>query len=36
MVDALAASRQGLSGPFFLKPPLAKGVHVTELMFEEN
>ena len=36
MVDALAASRQGLSGPFFLKPPLAKGVYVTELMFEEN
>lgn len=36
MVDALAASRQELSGPFFLKQPLAKGIYVTELMFEEN
>lgn len=36
MVDALTASKQGLSGPFFLKPPLAKGVYVTELMFEED
>lgn len=35
MVDALAASRQTLSGPFLLKPPLAKGVYITELMFEE-
>lgn len=36
MVDALTASKHSLSGPFFLKPPLARGVYVTELMFEEN
>jgi hypothetical protein len=35
MVDALAASRLERSGPFFLRPPLNKGVFVTELMFEE-